>query len=82
MTMEVDAKGEQTREAEQGWGPQKKKTGAPKAEIVYDLVQLWVENTALRSRVNELEERMAGLERKLDRQFDRQGRGEGGRPRV
>lgn len=62
LTMEVDAKGQQDRDEERGGA---RKTGAPKPEMVYDLVQVWVENTALRSRVNELEERMAGLERKL-----------------
>lgn len=33
---------------------------------VFDLIQLWVENTALRSRVGEIEKRMAELERKLE----------------
>lgn len=39
-------------------------TGESK-DPVFDLMQLWVENTALRSRVGEMEKKMAELERKF-----------------
>ncbi len=46
-------------------GEQEKATGESK-DPVFDLMQLWVENTALRSRVGEMEKRMAELEQKLE----------------
>lgn len=83
--MEVGANGQQqqqqTREPERG-GDAHKKTEAKKPEIVYDLVQVWVENTALRNRVNELEGRMEGLERTLRASLDQRNGGGGGRPRA
>ena len=42
-------------------------TGGPDSELaVSDLMQLSVENTALRGRVGEIEKRMVELERKLE----------------
>lgn len=42
-------------------------TGRSDSEAeVFDLMQLWVENTALRGRVGEIEKRMVELERKLE----------------
>lgn len=40
--------------------------GSDSAPAVFSLMQLWVENTALRGRVGEMEKRMAEFEQKLE----------------
>lgn len=40
--------------------------GSDSEQATFDLVQLWVENTALRGRVGDIEKRMVELERKLE----------------
>lgn len=48
-------------------GDGRQAAGGPDSEpAVFDLRQLWVENTALRGRVGEMEKRMVELERKLE----------------